>query len=66
MVFLRGDKMTKTEKRHQAMLQAFRTVNKDPGYLPDTRPERHDGDVIATERVLKDMAVEDALDEMDI
>ena len=29
---------------------------KDPGYLPDTRPERHDDDEPATDKVLEDMA----------
>lgn len=38
--------------------------DKDTGYLPDTRPQRHDGSEPATDRVLKDMATEDALDEM--
>jgi len=31
----------------------------------DTRPERHSGQDIATDDVLRDMAIDDAMDEID-
>lgn len=33
-------------------------------YLPDSRPTKHDDSELATDEVLHDMAVEDALDGM--
>jgi len=53
---MKGLKMKKQVKKEE---------EHDVGYLPDTRPRRHDGNEPATKEVLNDMALEDALDEFD-
>ena len=51
-----------TEKSHP---KVWAVLQPPTFVLADTRPEVHDGNEEATDRVLKDMALQDAIDEID-
>ncbi|MDD5381844.1 MAG: hypothetical protein PHG53_09460 [Phycisphaerae bacterium] len=51
----------KETKAHQTINEQYQII----GCLNDSRPVKHEGNEPATDEVLKDMATEDALDEMD-
>jgi len=54
-----------TQENHSKNINRHRLYTKC-GYLKDSQPEKHAGEEFATDKLLEDMAVEDALDELNL